>query len=152
MDYQRTYNKKPVNNQHKDYHRIYHARRKAMVMEKYGGKCIGCGETDLACLSIDHIQLMTKKDKLKTDGVGTSFYKQLLNAPRRNDLQVLCMNCQFKKRIYGPNISLWDENRGILENSIKNLKINIGKGWSNDRKNKRRFMDAMRSSLICPSS
>jgi len=60
-------------------------------------KCKKCGMTDIRCLSIDHI-----------DGGGRKHRKELKNnfLPKwiidnnfPEGFQVLCMNCQFKKRV-----------------------------------------------------
>lgn len=125
MEYQRKYNGKPTANKQKGYHRIYSAKIKMMVMEKYGRICKGCGDTDLASLSIDHINQISTADKIKNDGTGSPFYKKLLKVDIRTDLQILCMSCQLRKRFYGPDITLWPTKRAELENEIKDFKVEI---------------------------
>lgn len=115
--------KKPEPRQ-KAYHRAYEMQHKLIVMNKYGGKCKGCGNDDLACLSIDHIIPISTEDIIKNDEAGIRFYRKLSKESTiRSDLQVLCMSCQLRKRIYGPDISLWSAKRDELEHDIKNLKV-----------------------------
>jgi len=52
----------------------------------------------LRVLSLDHINGSTKEEKLLRRATGSNLYKHL----RRNNyppgFQVLCMNCQYRKR------------------------------------------------------
>lgn len=72
---------------------------KVLVFNHYGTKCIGCGMSDLRCLSIDHINGdgNVHRRKLKSQG-GSMFYRWIVRQGFPNWLQVLCMNCQFIKR------------------------------------------------------
>lgn len=69
----------------------------------YGTNC-PCGESELAVLSIDH-KFDTGADERRSNKklLGIHFYRLLAKSPIRDDLQVLCMNCQYRKRFYGPN-------------------------------------------------
>jgi hypothetical protein len=84
-------------------------RLKAETLAAYGGSCRACGEADPACLSIDHIRDNGAEERRKLGrGGGANFYRWL----RRwgfpaDDYQLLCQNCQFRKRRYGPDFSLW---------------------------------------------
>ena len=86
--------------------REYKARLKMDVIKKYGGACVGCGIDELAILTIDHVHDDGIKDRHLG---GTGFYCKLKRQPRLPDLQVLCFNCQLRKRNYGPDISSWKE-------------------------------------------
>jgi hypothetical protein len=77
----------------------YRVLRKFKVINKYGGKCVECGCAELAFLSIDHVNDDGNLERKHTS--NTKFYAKLLKSPLREDLQVLCMNHQFGKRIYG---------------------------------------------------
>lgn len=57
--------------------------------------CAKCGEKDLRCLSIDHINGGGNKH-LKEIGVPIAQWLRKNNYP--NGFQVLCMNCQWRKR------------------------------------------------------
>lgn len=81
--------------------RVVQRRVKFEVMEKYGGKCLCCGETSLEFLCIDHINGGGSRE-LRTSGLSnTSFYRQLLREVKRDDLRVLCHNCNFSFGAYG---------------------------------------------------
>ena len=69
------------------------------ILEKYGGKCICCGEQQIEFLAIDHIYGGGKIDR--GEGTGMKFYLQLQRQPRRDDLQLLCHNCNLAKGFYG---------------------------------------------------
>ena len=64
------------------------------VIDQYGGKCACCGETSLKFLTIDHINNDGYKEKGGNKGNrgGYSFYKRIRDN-HRDDLQVLCYNC-----------------------------------------------------------
>ncbi len=73
---------------------------KLEVLTHYGnGKCacVKCGESRLACLSIDHINGRGKEDRGKR--LGIAFYRHLRRNNYPSGYQTLCMNCQFVKRI-----------------------------------------------------
>lgn len=71
---------------------------KRQCLAEYGSTCRCCGETELSFLSLDHIF-----DNGRHEKRGFAFYLELkrTNYPRKNELQVLCMNCQLGKRING---------------------------------------------------
>lgn len=80
-------------------------RVKQIVLSHYSGgepKCAKCGFKDIRALSIDHINGGGNKQR-RTDGLlGANFYKWLIRQQDYpQDLQVLCMNCQFIKRMEG---------------------------------------------------
>ena len=111
----KTYRGKLTHNPQKEYHKHF-AHQRYLVIQKYGGVCVGCGSTELATLSIDHKTDPTTLEKAKkTEYGGSHFYRRLLKEPLRDDLQVLCMSCQFKKRTYGPNITNWPAKRQEFE-------------------------------------
>lgn len=73
---------------------------KIASFEAYGGcKCIGCGETDLAVLSIDHINGGGGKHRAEMKGKYTNinFWLKANNYP--DGFRVLCMNCQFRAKV-----------------------------------------------------
>lgn len=79
----------------KNLHR--HQRKKAKIMDAYGGKCECCGETTLEFLTIDH-----------TNGDGASHRKLIgqtqiyawleSNGFPKNGFRCLCMNCNLAAR------------------------------------------------------
>lgn len=88
------------NIKYKNMHR--EIKRKTMLM--YGGCCAACKTRELAVLSIDHINDDGAKDRRYKNRRFS--YLNILKK-KRDDLQVLCMNCQWRKRIYGKKFSTW---------------------------------------------
>lgn len=85
----------------------YRSKVKTAVLAEYGGCCLNpaCKETDPACLTIDHVfdDGAEERKKLKT-----GLYAMLRRWGYPKDrYQLLCHNCQWRKRAYGPDISKW---------------------------------------------
>lgn len=94
LDKRSNYNKTDlVRKNRKQYNLIL----KKQVIEKYGGKCVCCGESEILFLTIDHVN----NDGYKDDDKYKSFYYILRKEPIREDLQVLCFNCNCGKAING---------------------------------------------------
>ena len=82
-------------------------RQSAAIKDKvfvaYGGwRCACCGEAERTFLTIDH--MLNNGSKLRKEGVhghSTKFYRWLLRTGFPKEFQVLCMNCQFGKRMNG---------------------------------------------------
>lgn len=74
---------------------------KDQVFTAYGGWiCNCCGEQERAFLTIDHmLNDGYKLRKEKVHGHSTRFYRWLKNNGYPKDFQVLCMNCNFGKRM-----------------------------------------------------
>ncbi len=85
----------------------YHQKCRLIVLKKYGDKCVYCGEDELAVLTIDHINNDGSKDKYRNQ--SRKFYYELRNMPIRDDLQILCHNCQWRKIAYGNDFSKWND-------------------------------------------
>ncbi len=84
------------------YHRKYKRKLKQEVMSHYGGGrciCAICGETNLYCLSIDHINgLGAWERKEKRFRIwGGNIYGYLRKEHYPLGYQVLCMNCNWIK-------------------------------------------------------
>lgn len=78
--------------------KIYDAVRKLRVISHYSnGKlaCVHCGEDDMACLSIDHINGGGVQHRRI---IGSHFYAWLIKNNFPKGYQTLCMNCQMKKK------------------------------------------------------
>jgi hypothetical protein len=77
----------------------------------YGGACLGCGETEGCCLTIDHIfdDGAAERRKGGREGrAGVGFYRYLRDTGFPQDrYQLLCFNCQYRKRKHGPDIASW---------------------------------------------
>lgn len=78
-------------------------RRKLFVLQKYSQaipSCACCGELEIKFLSIDHINGGGNKHRKKIGG-GSGFYLWLKNHKFPKGYQVLCLNCNFAKGLYG---------------------------------------------------
>jgi len=75
-------------------------KRKKIVFDYYGGKCVCCGESNYAFLSIDHIDNDGKQHRQE---IGFSIYPWLIkhNFPTNKRLQILCFNCNLAKQFFG---------------------------------------------------
>jgi hypothetical protein len=79
-------------------------RAKIKVLEAYGGEnycCACCGEKHYEFLSIDHINGDGKAHRKELGLTGNKFYKWLIKNNFPKGFQVLCMNCNFAKGLYG---------------------------------------------------
>jgi len=84
---------------HRKHNREILQDRKFSIMAIYSDgqpKCACCGETEIDFLSIDHIN----NDGAKYRGkYRKTFYNWIIENNCPDDLQVLCMNCQFGKKL-----------------------------------------------------
>ena len=73
---------------------------KLECLDNYGGYECTCGETDIEVLTLDHVNDDGAEHRRKTGTRGHNFYHMLRKNGFPNDppLQVLCLNCQIKKR------------------------------------------------------
>lgn len=84
--------------------RGYAAKEKVMVFQAYGGVvCRCCGENEIKFLSLDHVfnDGYAERDKSNRRKGGVPLYRRLrkLGYPDKHRYQVLCMNCNFGKKI-----------------------------------------------------
>lgn len=81
------------------------------VFVAYGGwRCACCGETERSFLTIDHMQNNgSKLRRLGIHGHSTDFYRWLKKCGFPSGFQVLCMNCQFGKRM----------NKGVCPHQVR---------------------------------
>lgn len=77
-------------------------KRKQLVIDAYGEKCICCGEKQFEFLSIDHVNGGGKIHRKKIGGSGNRIYQWLKqhDFPKKG-YQLLCMNCNTAKGHYG---------------------------------------------------
>jgi hypothetical protein len=84
-------------------------RLKKEIFEHYGGtppKCACCGETIPEFLTIDHVNNDGSNHRRevfgrKTRGDSLKFYMWIVNNNFPDTLQILCMNCNWGKRLNG---------------------------------------------------
>ena len=86
---------------------------KKTVMTHYGNgncACVKCGESRLACLSIDHIHGNGAEDRRNLGMKNQSserFYSYLIRMDFPSGYQTLCMNCQWVKRFENNEHNRW---------------------------------------------
>jgi len=81
-------------------HKLYRQKRRRLVIDKYGGKCVCCGETKLEFLSMDHVNGGGTKERLKMKSSSTEFYRQIVKEKFPIKYRVLCHNCNQSLGFY----------------------------------------------------
>lgn len=76
----------------------YAQKKKAEVIDHYGGVCACCGEDRKVFLAIDHIGGGGEQEHQK-HGWGTQFYRWLIKNNFPDGYRVLCHNCNFAYRM-----------------------------------------------------
>lgn len=72
------------------------------VIAAYGNKCKCCGETRFEFLSLDHVNNDGAKERRERGYKGGyAFYRTLRDRPLREDIQILCFNCNLAKQRCG---------------------------------------------------
>jgi hypothetical protein len=83
------------------YQKLYFQDLKVTALTAYGGPvCVCCTETEVAFLSLDHINGDGNKHRRQLKAQGGHFYLKLRQRgfPTEPPMQVLCMNCQFGRK------------------------------------------------------
>lgn len=82
--------------------RQYHIQlvksRKKLVYDHYGWLCRCCGETNELFLSIDHVNNDGNTDEWRGRSAPTR-YKKIIDKGYPDSIQILCMNCNWGKRM-----------------------------------------------------
>ena len=72
---------------------------RTIVLTLLGNKCVRCGESDISCLCIDHVNGGGAKELRRfgnNDETRLKYIKdEILNSSK--DYQILCANCNMKK-------------------------------------------------------
>jgi len=83
-----------MKNKQKEYTRIY----KKQVYDHYGWRCNCCGEVLVSMLTLDHVN---NDGYLERENI-VKLYKRIIKSNFPDSYQILCMNCNWSKRInYG---------------------------------------------------
>ena len=102
---QRKYRKEYAQRPHtKELVRKYHANRRKVVLEYYGGvptKCACCGESRIEFLSIDHINGGGSKHRKELKIFGIRFNDWLIKNNYPEGYRILCHNCNQSLGFYG---------------------------------------------------
>jgi hypothetical protein len=83
---------------HYAYTRDHRQVVKARLIAGYGGECTCCGETEIAFLTLEHINGGGRAHRAIKDSLG--IYREVIKAGFPPEYTVLCMNCNFARR-YG---------------------------------------------------
>lgn len=71
------------------------------VLERYGGKCVCCGEIELYFLAIDHVEGNGNTHRKEINKYGSGFFEWLIKNNFPEGFQVLCHNCNMGKHLNG---------------------------------------------------
>lgn len=100
--------------QHRKY--LYYGKnyREKLKLETFGHyspelKCQRCGFSDIRTLSIDHINGRGYEQR-KLISSGSNMYRWLRNNDYPEGYQVLCMNCQWIKRVENRELPFGNKN------------------------------------------
>ena len=99
-NYWKKYPNKYLENKMKQYARK--EKERMIVLLHYGGnppKCACCGETHIEFLTIDHISGGGRKGQAKKIKRGGEYHR-IIKENFPDDIQVLCLNCNWAKRFY----------------------------------------------------
>jgi len=96
------YSSRPkVRERHREIANRSNARAKAEILRAYGSKCVCCGETREAFLTVDHANGDGKQHRSKVGGSGFPIYRAIKKEGYSPDkYRILCMNCNWATR-YG---------------------------------------------------
>lgn len=70
------------------------------IIEKYGSKCVCCGESQYEFLNIDHKNNDGAIHRKKMGG-SSKIISWIIKNNYPDDFQILCFNCNLAKSIYG---------------------------------------------------
>lgn len=81
--------------------RAYRANNKQIVFNHYGNFCACCGENNFLFLSVDHVNNDGHADIWPSGArkTGEGLYLKIISMNFPKDYQILCMNCNWGKRI-----------------------------------------------------
>lgn len=74
--------------------------RRDEFLQMYGNKCICCGETEKAFLTVDHVKGQKGVPREKKER-GITLYRNAIAEYRPDLYRVFCMNCNFATRYEG---------------------------------------------------
>jgi 5-methylcytosine-specific restriction endonuclease McrA len=81
--------------------RAHRAKIRSEVIQRYGGRCVSCGETDAIVLVIDHVNddgSAIKKPNGRRKYGGSILYALMKKEGWPSDkYQLLCCNCNIRK-------------------------------------------------------
>lgn len=73
------------------------AELRQQVYDRYGGKCVCCGESNPLFLTMDHVENNGNQMRKVHGGSSSGIYRWIIKNDYPKDFQILCMNCNFAK-------------------------------------------------------
>ncbi len=122
----RSANKQKAN----DYLLSWRNKNKQAFLDKYGNKCVCCGETEYIFLTLDHINGGGNKHRKELKLNATRMYQYAVKNYNPKQFQILCMNCQYGTR-FGkicPHQSRKQLTTKNKEKTMKTYRINYANG------------------------
>lgn len=107
-----------VNSSKKNKNLIY----KEKVLNHYGQICVGCGESDIKKLTLDHINNDGNKHRREIGGqsAGINMYRWVIKNNYPNGIfQVMCWNCNCGKRVKRDRATVPDSDKIIADHLAK---------------------------------
>lgn len=96
---------------------------KLQLIQGYGGKCSCCGETEVAFLTLEHLNGGGREHRRGTGSL--SVYREIIKNNFPHEYTVLCMNCNFAKR-FGKKCPHEAKREKIPMSMIENKSITDG--------------------------
>lgn len=82
----------------KNHRASFHAKKKALIIKEYGGKCDLCGEVDPDVLTVDH--LWGKGSEHRKEVPASRLTQWLIDNKFPRGFRILCFNCNFKSHLH----------------------------------------------------
>ena len=105
----RTYNPNPE--KYKETKKRWNQNLKKEVLSYYGSKCECCNETELAFLTLDHIDGGGTEERKRKKRFGSNFYRLVKQNNYPKNLRVLCFNCNCGRQT---NNGICPHQKGII--------------------------------------
>ena len=86
------------------------ARLKEKVFDMYGKECQSCGFDNILALTLDHINNNGAEERKELGERGV--YNRSIGKYRPEEYRILCMNCQFIKRVKHNRQNQWLKSHG----------------------------------------
>lgn len=86
--------------------------RRINTMNRYGGRCVQCGESDYLVLTFDHKNPVDGKKHREENISGGAMQDWIIKNDYPESVQVLCWNCNMRKKA-------WTSGRVVLVQTIK---------------------------------
>lgn len=94
-------NKDKINKYRVEWQKNKRQRDRITIIDKYGGKCICCGESNEVFLAYDHINGGGLKHHKELRQQGMTMTKWIIKNNFPDTIQILCHNCNYAKHRLG---------------------------------------------------